>query len=156
MDDDMRRAAAKAVVFQVLEQAAKAHKDDAKAELAQLSPGDTLAAQWDGQMLGKATMTTGRTKLVVTDERALVEWLKEHHPTELIVMPNSAYLKALESQARNVGAVIDDQGEIVPGLELVTGEPFVSVRKQPDAPFVVAQLLSGGRIALDGIKEIEA
>jgi hypothetical protein len=52
--------------------------------------------------------------------------------------------------------VIDNQGEIVPGVELQHGDPYVSVRREKDAPFVVAQLLSGGRIQLDGIKELEA
>jgi hypothetical protein len=32
----------------------------------------------------------------------------------------------------------------------------VSVRKEKDSPFVVAQLLSAGRIALEGLKEIES
>ena len=155
MNDNLRDAAARAVVFQVLEQAAKARKDDAKAELAQLQPGDTVGGQWDGQLLGKATMTAGRTKLVVTDEAALLAWLQDHHPTEIVVSPNQAYLKALESTARTVGAVIDSIGEIVPGVELVHGDPYVSVRKEKDAPFVVAQLLSTGRVALEGLKELE-
>lgn len=156
MDDAMRDAAARAVVFQVLEQRAKELKDAAKAELAQLQPGDTIGAQWDGQLLGKATMTAGRTRLVVTDEGKLLEWLQGNHPTEIVVSPNPAYLKSLESTARNVGAVIDNQGEIVPGVELTHGDPYVSVRKQPDAPFLVASLLSGGRITLEGLKELDA
>jgi hypothetical protein len=82
--------------------------------------------------LGKATKTAGRTRLAVTDEAALLEWLQKHHPTEIVVSPNQAYLKALESMARNVGAVIDNQGEIIPGVELVHGEPYVSVRKAPE------------------------
>jgi hypothetical protein len=156
MDETMRDAAARAVVYQIIEQAAKARKDEAKAELTQLQPGDTVGGQWDGQLLGKATMTAGRTRLVVTDEGKLLAWLQSNHPTEIVISPNPAYLKALESTARNVGAVIDNQGEIVPGVELTHGDPYVSVRKQPDAPFLVAQLLSGGRISLDGIKELEA
>ena len=99
-------------------------------------------------------MTTGRTKLIITDEVKLLEWLRKNHPTEIVISPNPAYLKALESTARSVGAVIDNQGEIVPGVELVSGEPYVSVRKEKDSPFVVAQLLSTGRIALDGLKEL--
>jgi hypothetical protein len=142
-------------VYQIIEQAAKARKDEARAQLSALEPGDTLAAKWDGQLLGKATMTTGRTKLVVTDEAKLLEWLQKNHPTEIVITPNPAYLKALETMARDVGAVIDNQGEIVPGVELVHGDPYVSVRKEKDAPFVVAQLLSGGRVSLDGIKELE-
>lgn len=155
MNDAMRDAAARAVAWQIIEQAAKDRKDAAKAELAQLEPGDTIAGKWDGQLLGKATKTAGRTKLVVTDEAKLLAWLQYVHPTEIVISPNPAYLKALESTARNVGAVIDNQGEIVPGVELVHGEPYVSVRKERDAPFVVAQLLSSGRISLDGIKELE-
>lgn len=156
MNDAMRDAAARAVVFQVLEQAAKQHKDAAKAELAQLTPGDTLAAQWDGELLGKATMTTGRTKLVVTDEAALLKWLYETHPSEIVSSPNPAYLRQLEERARSLGHAVDSCGELVPGVELVQGDPYVSVRKQPDAPFLVAQLLSSGRIGLDGLKALEA
>lgn len=155
MDDTLRDAAARAVVFQVLEQAAKARKDEAKSELSQLQPGDTVGGHWDGQLLGKATMTAGRTRLVVTDEAALLEWLQDRHPTEIVLSANPAYLRLLESTARGVGAVIDNQGELVPGVELVHGEPYVSVRKEKDAPFVVAQLLSGGRITLEGMKELE-
>lgn len=156
MSDELRDVAARAVVYQIIEQAAKARKDEARAQLSQLEPGDTLAAKWDGQLLGKATMTAGRTKLVVTDEAKLLEWLQRNHPTEIVISPNPAYLKALETLARDVGAVIDNQGEIVPGVELVHGDPYVSVRKEKDAPFVVAQLLSAGRIALDGVRELES
>jgi hypothetical protein len=153
VNDDMRDAAARAVVFQVLEQRAKELKDAAKAELAQLQPGDTIGGSWDGQLLGKATMTNGRSKIVVTDQQRLVEWLQYSHPTEIVISANPAYVSTL----RDVnGVVIDKQGEPVPGVELVHGDPYVSVRKQPDAPFLVAQLLSGGRISLDGIKELEA
>jgi hypothetical protein len=152
---DLRDAAARAVVFQVLEQRAEELKDQARAELAGLEPGDTLAAKWDGQLLGKATMTTGRTKLVVTDERKLVEWLQYHHQDEIVLSANPAWLRQVEERARGLGQPVDAAGELVPGVSLVQGEPYVSVRKSPDAPFVVAQLLSGGRIALDGLKELE-
>ena len=123
MNDEMRDAAARAVVFQVLEQAAKARKDEAKAELAQLEPGDTVAGKWDGQLLGKASMTTGRTKLVVTDEAKLLAWLQTNHPTEIVITPNPAYLKQLEDNARAFGHPVDRDGELVPGVELTQGEP---------------------------------
>lgn len=152
---EMRDAAARAVVFQVLEYAAKNHKDAAKAELAALEPGDTLSARWDGQLLGKATKTSGRSKLVVTDERKLLQWLEEKHPTEIIRSVNPAYLKSLEDRARRLGTAIDIEGEVIPGVELQTGEPYVSVRREKDAPFIVAQLLSAGRVSLEGIKELE-
>lgn len=153
---DMRDTAARAVVYQIIEQAAKARKDEARAELSALEPGDTLAAKWDGQLLGKATMTAGRTRLVVTDEAALLEWLQKNHPTEIVISPNPVFMRVLEQRARDAGAPIDGMGELVPGVELQSGDPYVSVRKAPDAPFVVAQLLSAGRIALEGLKELES
>jgi hypothetical protein len=156
MNDDMRDSAARAVVYQIIEQAAKARKDEARGELSALEPGDTLAAKWDGQLLGKATMTSGRSQIVVTDEKKLLEWLQYNQPDEIVMSINPAYLRLLESRAKEVGGVIDSQGEPIPGLELVHGDPYVSVRKEKDSPFLVAQLLSGGRISLDGIKELEA
>ena len=156
MNDDLRDAATRAVLWQIIEQAAKARKDEAKAELAQLEPGDTVAGRWGDQMLGKATKTAGRTKLVVVDEEKLITWLQYNHPEEIVISPNPAYMRQIEERARSLGQPVDGEGELVPGVELVAGEPYVSVRKQPDAPFVVAQLLSAGRIALDGLKEIES
>jgi hypothetical protein len=144
------------VVFQIVEQAAKARKDEAKAELAGLEPGDGVSARLNGVVIGKATMAAGRQKLTVTDERAFVEWVRRNHPTEIVESVNPAYMKVLEAAAKNLGAVVDDQGEVVPGVEITCGEAFVSVRKDKDAPFVVAELLSTGRLSLDGIKAIEA
>ncbi len=63
----------------------------------------------------------------------------------------------LKARAKELGlgAVVSHDGDVVPGVEIVEGEPYVSVRREKDAPFIVAQLLSGGRLSLDGIKEIE-
>ncbi|HWV47228.1 MAG TPA: hypothetical protein VN039_14595 [Nitrospira sp.] len=152
---DMRDAAARAVIFQIVEQEAKKLKDEAKAELAQMEPGDTLAGKWGDQLLGKATMTSGRTKLVVTDEEKLITWLQYNHPEEILLSPNPAYMRQIEERARKLGVPVDGEGEAVPAVSLEQGEPYVSVRKTPDAPFVVAELLSRGRVQLDGIKELE-
>lgn len=156
MNDRMREAAARAVVYQIVEQAAKARKDEAKAELAELEPGDGISARLNGVAIGKATMTAGRQKLTVTDERALVEWVRRNHPTEIVESVNPAYLKVLEASGKALGAVIDDQGEVVPGVEITVGEAYVSVCKDKDAPVLVAELLTSGRVSLDGLKAIEA
>lgn len=156
MSDQLRDAATRAAVWGVIAAAAKDRQDEAKAELRQLEPGDTIAAKVNGQLVGKATMANGRAKLVVTDESQLLAFIRDNHPTELVQSVNPAYLKALEAKAKEVGAVIDDQGEFVPGVELVAGAPYVSVRRDKEAPFIVAQLLSSGQVQLDGIKQIEA
>jgi hypothetical protein len=154
MNDAMRDAAFRAGVWQVIELRAKELKDAAKQELLALEPGDAIAASWNGLGIAKASMTRGRSKLVVTDEAKLLEWLYGMHPSEIISSPNPAYLRQLEQRARELGAVVDQCGEEVPGVELRQGDPYVSVRRQPDAPFAVSQMLSDGRIQLDGIKEL--
>jgi len=149
VNDDLRDAAFRAGVWQVIEQRAKELKDAAKAELQALEVGDTIAGRYNGQTVAKATMTKGREKIVVTDERALLAWVKKDHPTEVIESVNSAYIKSLEIYN---GSAIDKQGVVVPGVEVCDGDPYVSVRRAPEAAFVVAQLLSGGLLSLDGVK----
>ena len=155
MNDLMREAAARAVVFQIIEQAAKARKDEAKTELSDLEPGDGISARINGKAIGKATMAAGRQRLTITDVRALTEWVRDHHPTEIIESVNPAYMKVLEATAKNLGVVIDNQGEVIPGVEITYGESYVSVRKDKDATGLVAELLTSGRVSLEGIKAIE-
>lgn len=154
----LRDAAFRAAVWGVIAAAAKDRQDEAKAELSQLEPGDAIAGKWDGQTIAKASMSKGRSKLVVTDELAFVNWVAGRHPTEIVSQVNPAFVKSLEARAKDIGlgAVVSSDGEVVPGVEIVEGTPYVSVRREKDAPFIVAQLLSSGRIQLDGIKELGA
>lgn len=153
---NLHDAAFRAGVWQVIEQRAKELKDQAKQELHALEVGDTVAGKWNGHTIAKATMTRGRTKLVITDEREFTAWVADHHPTEIVTHVNPAFLRLLEAKAKDVGAVIDSLGEVVPGVELVDGEPYVSVRRDKDALSVVAQLVSSGQLSLDGVKSLGA
>lgn len=150
MNQDLRDAAFRAGVWSVIEAKAKEQKDAAKAELRSLEPGDAVQGKWHGQPVAKASMVQGRTKLVVTDEHWFAEWVKNNHPTEFIEMVNPAYLKALEKTAVD-GVVIDSQGELVPGVEIREGDPYVSVRKADGAEDVIAELFRTGAVQLDGI-----
>lgn len=149
MNVELRDAAFRAGVWAVIEARAKAMKDQAKAELAQLEPGDTVAGKWHGQTVAKATMTTGRSKVEVTDTQALLDWVKREHPTEVVEAVNPAYVKSLEIYN---GHVIDKQGVVVPGVQVVQGDPSITVRKADGAEEIIAELFRTGSVALDGIK----
>ena len=151
---DLRDAAARAAVWQVIEQAAKARKEEAKAELLALEHGDTVAGKVNGQIVGKASWSKGRAKLVVTDERAFVNWVAGHYPTEIISQINPAFIRSLEQRAKDTGAPIDLYGEVVPGVEIQTSDPFLTVRREKDADEIVAGLLAHGRIQLSGIRAV--
>lgn len=153
MSDVLRDAALRAAVWQTIEAKAKEQKDFARQELTGIPVGETVAASWNGELLAKASMAKGKTRMVVTSEAALLAWVQEHHPTELVVTVNKAFLSSLEARAKELGlgAVIDSQGEVIPGLEVQTGNPVVSVRKEKGGESLVAEMLAAGRITLDGV-----
>ncbi len=152
----LREAATRAAVWGVIADAAKDRQNEAKAELAELEPGDTIAGKVGGQIIAKATMTKGRERISTVDPAALLEWVRTNHPTELVQSVesvNPAYLKTFKAVG---GVVIDGDGEPVPGVKVEYSDPYVTVRKEKDATALVAELLSSGAIALDGIKAVEA
>lgn len=153
---DLHEAAFRAGVWSVIAARAKELADAAKAELQALEVGDTVAGRYQGQIVAKATKTKGRAKLVVTDQNAFVNWVAGHHPTEITSQVNPAFLKHIESRAKEYGAPIDTLGEVIPGVELVDGDPYITVRKEKDASFIVAQLLSSGQLSLEGPRDWQA
>ena len=158
--DEHREAAFQAAVWQTIEAKAKQKKDEARARLGDVPVGETVAGRWDGQIIAKATMAKGKKRLVVTDDRALLAWVKEHHPTEVVEAVNPAYIKTIEAKAisEGLGAVIDSQGVVIPGVEVQTSDPTVSVRREPGAEEIIAELFAAGRVSMDGInvKAIES
>lgn len=151
MVSDLHSAALRAGVFQVVEREAKAAKEAAKAELAGLPFGDSVAGRVGDELLCKASWSKGREKVVVTDERAFVAWVKEHHPTEIVESVNPAYVKALTTVG---GSLVDANGEVVAGVEVQVGAPSLTVRSEKNALDLVNQLVAEGRVTLDGLKEL--
>ena len=153
--------AAEAVMWGLLESEAKARKDAARAWLAERMGPELLAVKAiaDGRDVGKATFTDGRRELKVVDRQAFTGYVAEHYPTEVeqVAVVNTAFEKAHLAALTDVdGTVIDDAGVVVPGVELRTGAPYVSVRKSAEARETVQALMSGGRLSLDPVKELEA
>ena len=152
---ELRDAVLRAAVWATIAERANALKDEARSELAAIPVGDTLSARHGDRLLAKASLSKGKSKLVVTDPQKLLEWVKAHHPSEVVESVNPAYLTALTAKAKEVGAVIDSQGDVVPGVELQEGAPYVTVRKEKDALEIVSDMLAGGLISLESPKEIE-
>ncbi|MGE2733804.1 hypothetical protein [Mycolicibacterium vaccae] len=151
--DQLRDAAFRAAVWSTIEAKAKEQKDAARAELSSIPVGETIAARWGDRILAKAGMSAGRSKLVVTDLQKLLAWVKANHPTEVVETVNSAWLKTVEAKAKElgIGAVIDSQGEVIPGVEILSGAPTVSVRREKNTDDIIGELFSAGRVSLEGI-----
>jgi hypothetical protein len=143
----------------VVEARAKELKDEAKAELHRaLETGDAVAGKWNGRNVSKATKVSGRRRMRITDPAAFGDWVASRWPTEVRVEQavNTAFLSLLEDRALDKGALIDDDGEVCPFVEVVEGSAYVSVRKDRDATRIVADLLSSGQLSLDGPRDWQA
>ena len=149
---DLHAIALRAGVFQVVEREAKAAKEEARAELMQALPfGDTVAGRYGDEIVCKAGWSKGSRRVVVTDERAFLAWVKKNHPTEIVESVNSAYLSSL----KQVGDVlVDKDGVVADGVEVVTSRPTLSVRSEKGALELVARMVAEGLVSLDGLREL--
>lgn len=82
----------------------------------------------DGVELGKVSLCGGTAKAKVVDEAGLLRWVKANRPDQIREIVEPAYVRALLKEVDAEGAAVDqDTGEVIPGFELVQGEPFVKV-----------------------------
>lgn len=103
-------------------------------ELSQaMDPGDRKTAKARGAVIGSVTLTNPDAAWKVTDGRAWREWVKTNRPDEIVTVEavNSAFEKAMLERG------CDENGEAIPGVELVSGNPVVQVRPISDALAVI-------------------
>lgn len=122
----------------------------------QLQPGERVRAELpDGTVIGAVTIGKPAESAVVTDERALLAWVRKNRPTELIEQVNPAYLDQLKRQAKANGDFpVTADGEVIPGIEVRTGSasyrPTVDAAQVPLLRRRLAELVSGGLLELPG------
>lgn len=153
MTDGVRDAALRAGVWQTVEKRAGELKNQAREELKALPFGDSVAGKHGDHILCKASWVKGRQSIRIKDEQALLDWVTNHHPTEVVYSVNPAFVKTFKAVG---GMVIDSNGEPVPGMTVVEGDPYITVKGNDETPFLVAQLFSTGALSLDGVRELES
>lgn len=150
-----RLLAGRQVFTKVIQADVKAAFDQTRRLLEPLLGADeAIAAELpDGTRVGTVKRSKARKMPAVTDERALLAWVTEHRPDELVQSVNPAYVEYLKSQVREHGHAFDvTTGEIIPGVEMREGSP--SYLPQPDPVMVpvlrarLAELIGHGLLAL--------
>lgn len=108
--------------------------------LAQLDEGDSKAvALPDGTRLGRISKASGKRTAHVEDEREFLEWVKTNHPSEIEENVRPAYRDRVLNSAKTHGEAVDEtSGEIIPGVALRTGDPYLSYRGEPDSDALIA------------------
>jgi hypothetical protein len=106
-----------------------------------LDEGDSKAANLpDGVRLGKFTKTRGRLTPTITDERKFLQWVQDRYPDEIEQTIRPAFRTKILDTAKKHGEAVDlSTGEVVPGIELRHGDPYISFRSEPGYQEVVAE-----------------
>jgi hypothetical protein len=129
---------------------------DAKAALErqardQMEPGDRTAVKFGDELLGLVTLANGRRSTKVDDPGALLAWVKDAYPTEVVTSEQirPAFLKLLLDRAKDTGEPVDPHtGEVIPGVSFTAGDPYPLIRLTADADALVAVEWQAGRLPL--------
>jgi len=119
-----------------------------------LEPGEHLiGVLGDGTRIGKVMRTETPKTALVTDEDALIRWILENRPDEIVPSIRPSYLEALRLQVKEHGHAFDPtSGEIIPGIEPGEGTPSYRVVPTAEGRELVkarlAELIAGGLLAL--------
>ena len=155
--------AGRAVVLRWLTDEVKEHIAGTRNVLEpRMEPGERIRAELpDGTVIGHVTIGNPSETPTVTDERALLAWVKANKPTEIVESVNPAYVEVLKRQAKAHGHAFDhDTGEVIPGIGLKESAP--SYRPTPDKKQVpllrarLSEVIAGGLLELPASNEREA
>lgn len=100
----------------------------------EMDVGDRKAVHLGDGKLGDVLKASGARRAAVTDEDSFLKWVAENHPEEIVQSVRPAFrTKILNDTKHYEGPVDVTTGEVVPGVELTFGEPYISVRLADDA-----------------------
>lgn len=108
--------------------------------------GTVNATLADGTPLGTVGMVKGRTTATIDNDAALTAWVEDNHPGEIetVRRVRPGYVKKLLDAAKVKGAAVDAHGEVIPGILVGEGDPYLSVRLADDAEQAVVSALESG------------
>jgi hypothetical protein len=106
----------------------------------------------DGDNLGAVTLNAGRKSAKVTDPAEFTAWVADRYPGEMVQAVRESFVKKLLDAATAENVPVDTAtGEVIPGVEIVAGEPYLTVRPNDLARTRMrATLLASGLLQLPG------
>lgn len=158
---DIKGNARTAMASKLLADAARDEANAARTELAAQMADvitDRLRVKDDtGAEIGAIVLAGGKTTAKITDARAFIAWVAERYPSEVQQTVRPHFADRLLHHATAVGDPVDERGEAIPGVELLRGEPYLSVRPTAAAKRRMAELLAGaGLLEAAGLLELGA
>lgn len=100
----------------------------------EMDVGDRKAVSLGDGKLGDVLKASGSRRAAVTDEDSFLKWVAEAHPEEIVQSVRSAFRTKILNDTKRYGQAVDvTTGELVPGVELTVGEPYITVRLADEA-----------------------
>lgn len=139
-EDALRRAAIAAHLAKVASQ----EKKKALKELEEvMAPGDTSRPSIEGRQVGTVSVSSPQPRYQVVDEKALLAWLECNKPDAVHKVPAPWFISA-----NALDGFIKQTGEIPDGVEIVQGDPRISVRVSGAQEENIRDLISTGDISI--------
>ena len=154
--DTLPQDTLRAAVLKALLKVISSTSDDGKAALKDVMDAleiDSLAAKLpDGTKVATLNRAGGNTTAKVTDEGKFFAWVSENRPGEIVQSVRDSYQKALLEAFDKSHALVDPEtGEVVPGVEFVTGRDWLTVLFKPGGEEAIKQAWRSGRLSLDAM-----
>ena len=100
--------------------------------------------------VAKVSITAGKRVPVIVDEAALLAWVEQEYPHEVVRSVRSSFTSYLIEQMEETdgGMVFKPTGEVLPFVSIKTGAPFVSTRFEKGGRDEVMRALRESRIGV--------
>jgi hypothetical protein len=141
------RAAVLKVLADEVDGRLAAAKEAARAAFRETGTSQAVPELADGTKVATASLAgDGGKSASVTNDAALLAWVAEHHPEEIVSAIRDNYKKKLLDAAKEAGRGVDPAtGEVVPGITVGPSTPYVSLRFRPGGrDAVIAAWRAGG------------
>lgn len=126
--DLLTKETERAVLLKALSNAVAKAIGENKDGLADLPEGTTVRVLLEGEVVGSVAMTVGSRSIIVTDEAEFIDWCDEFHPDEVEVITRVRPAYIAHGLTMIDDAVIDGQGNIVPGVAIRKSPGYLAVK----------------------------
>lgn len=114
-------------------------------------PGDRNSAKLGEARLGTVFKTDPEAKAKVADRDAFTKWVAASHSTEIVEAVRSSYETALLDAITRRGDVVDENGEVVPGVGFAAATPQQRFIPADAAEELLAVLEPGDLPEIEGV-----
>lgn len=140
---DLQSIAERVAVLATLADKVKATLSEARQEqaklLLELGASQVRVTLNDGTKIATVSLVDGRASARVADEPDFIAWVSANHPEHIEQVPatvrvNPAYRDQLLSDACGTGQAVDlETGQLVAGIGVTVGQPYVVAKKDAKA-----------------------